>query len=127
MIYFAAGLFFSFLAIIEAITKDEKFSFRSGLLFLFFMLLMVSLRHEVGTDWFGYYYFYENEAPKSIEVGYRLLNNTLSNIGVPYNIFLFIINTISLVSLFYFIRSNVSLLILAILIYFSDLFLYLIV
>lgn len=87
------------------------------------MLLLVSLRDKVGTDWDAYYEFYRDTTDR-IEIGYAFLNNLFSNLALPYNFFLFIINGFSLTLMFFFMKRNSIFLSIGLLIFFSDLFLY---
>lgn len=126
MIYLIIGLFIIALTYIDAIIKERKFSQYSSLLIFVLMLLLVSLRHEVGTDWDAYYDFYTRvRSTENVEVGYSFLNNVFSDLGLHYNIFIFVINAIALTLMFCFLNRNTLLLSIGALIFFSDLFLYL--
>lgn len=77
-------------AIVEEHLIDEKvkkYLFTSVFLILTFML---ALRYGQGTDYEGYrqnYYGIDHHS----EVGYRILAHTLRDIGIPFEIFIFII------------------------------------
>lgn len=59
-----------------------------------------------------------------VEVGYRLLNDLFSRLGVHYNLFLLLINAISLIILAYFITKLCQIHIVCLMVYFSDLYFY---
>lgn len=77
-------------AIVEEYLKDEK---TKKYLFTFIFLIltfMLALRYGQGTDYEGYRQNYYGTDLHS-EVGYRILAHTLRDIGIPFEIFIFII------------------------------------
>lgn len=123
MIYSVIGLFITLFTYLDAIIKDRKFSQYSSLVILFAMLLLVSLRYRVGTDWDAYYEFYR-EGTDNVEIGYAFVNNFFRSINLPYNFFIFIINGVALTLMFFFLKRNAFFLSVGLLVFFSDLFLY---
>ena len=127
MIYPLIGLFITFFTYIDSVIRNRKVSQYSSFIILFVMLLLVSLRYKVGTDWDAYVDFYRGEkSTDGIEIGYAFLNNLSSKfLHLPYNLFILIINAFALALMFFFLKQNSVLLVVGLLIFFSDLFLYL--
>ncbi|WAC41451.1 EpsG family protein [Pedobacter sp. SL55] len=126
MIYLIIGLLIIALTYVDAITKDRKFSKYTSLFVLAVMLLLVSLRYQVGTDWDAYYDFYKgNRSTDNVEIGYALLNDLFSGLGFHYNFFILVLNIFALTLMFSYLNKNGFLLCVGLLIFFSDLFLYL--
>lgn len=123
MIYLIIGIFIIFLTYLEALAKP-KFSSKTVLGILSFVLvLFAGLRDKVGTDWAAYYDFYQFGTDR-VEIGYATLNNFFSGLGLNYNLFLILLNTLSLCLMFQFFNRNTKYSVLALLIFFSDFFLY---
>lgn len=89
----------------------------------FIMILFAGLRFEVGTDWAAYAWFYRDTV-NNVEIGYAFVNNTFSNLGINYNVFLMFLNTVSILLVYFAFKKNARLLVIAFLIFFSDLYLY---
>lgn len=123
MIYILIGLVIIILAYVEAVTRDIKFSNYSLIVICFFLFLLAGLRDKVGTDWAAYYTYYQETTDK-VEIGYAFLNNSFSNLGLPYNSFLLFVNGISLTLMYFFLRKNSLFMVIAALVFFSDLYLY---
>jgi hypothetical protein len=123
MIYLIIGLFFVLLSFIEAVELSEKSSQGMACLVGFIMILFAGLRHEVGTDWNAYEWFY-NDKTNGVEVGYAFINNTFSDLKINYNIFLLFINGVSITLVYFGLKKNSKLLVISFLIFFSDLYLY---
>ncbi|WP_197286279.1 EpsG family protein [Pedobacter sp. PACM 27299] len=111
------------LAYIEVIVKDKEFSRNSLSFVCIVMWLLAGLRYKVGADWNSYFEFYQ-ETTDAVEIGYATLNNVFSKLSVPYNVFLLFINGISLILMYIFLRKHSLVLVIGMLIFYSDLFLY---
>ncbi|KQT17875.1 hypothetical protein ASG31_03815 [Chryseobacterium sp. Leaf404] len=123
MIYILLGLVIIFIAYFEVFIK-QKFSSKTVLGFLCVVLILFAgLRNKVGTDWNSYYEFYQLGVT-NVEIGYAELNNFFRGLEIHYNIFLIILNSFSLWLMFQFFNKNSEYKIIALLIFFSDLFLY---
>lgn len=123
MIYILLGIVIIFLTYIEILAKP-KFSSKTVLGVLsVILILFAGLRDKVGADWEAYYDFYQF-GTDSVEIGYATLNNFFSKSGVNYNLFLILLNSFSLYLMFHFFDKNCDYKIIALLIFFSDLFLY---
>lgn len=123
MIYLLIGFLFIVLVYVEVITKDRVFSKNALLFACIVMWLLAGLRHNVGADWNSYFKFYQ-DTTDAVEIGYATLNNIFSNLSVPYNIFLLFINGFSLILMYVFLRKHSLILVIGMLIFYSDLFLY---
>lgn len=124
MIYLFIGFIIIIIAFLEIIENSPAFSRYSILLISVTLILFAGLRHNVGTDWEAYYIVYKYRDISFIEMGYMFLNNTFSDLKLPYNIFLLTINSISIILIYKFIYKNSYLLVIPILIFYSDLYLY---
>lgn len=87
------------------------------------LILFAGLRNQVGTDWNAYYNFYIYGAER-LEIGYSFINNLFRSLSLPYNFFLIVLNTISLIFIFLFLKRNSYIPLVGILLFYSDLFLY---
>jgi hypothetical protein len=125
MIYFVVAVILSSLAYAELAKSSRMYSVISLFFTLLIFVLIAGLRNNVGADWVSYLDFYHNvEEAERVEIGYRLLNNYFSGLSVSYTIFLLSINLFSLIFMFYFIKKNTKLMLLASLLLFCDLYLY---
>ena len=124
MIYLLIGFIIIIIAYLEVIENSPAFSRYSILLISLTLILFAGLRHNVGTDWEAYYNVYKYRDVGFIEMGYMFLNNTFSDFKLPYNIFLLTINSISIILVYKFIYKNSYLLVIPILIFYSDLYIY---
>jgi hypothetical protein len=121
MIYILIGgllILFSF----DEIVKKRKS--RLTLVFSCVIIwLLAGLRTETGTDWYNYYSLYK-ETTDRVEIGYAFLNNLFSKLNIQYNLFLLMINGMAIALMYKFIKGNAYLVIIGLLIFFSDSFLY---
>lgn len=116
------------LGFVEITFKAHKILERKlALVFVFIILLLTaSLRFEVGDDWNSYVGFYtDRDLSGSTEIGYRLINDFFGDLGLPYNLFLLIISSITLFFTYKFIYLNAKFKQLGLLIFFYDIFFYL--
>jgi hypothetical protein len=123
MIYVLIGLIVIVLAYIEGIVKSLRFSFYSLIFIGLIMVLLAGMRDRVGTDWDAYFDFYK-ETTDRVEIGYGFLNNMFSKLSIPYNLFLLFINGFSLCLMVLFMKRHTFFPVLAMLIFYSDLYLY---
>lgn len=94
--------------------------------FCFWLVVLAATRYHVGFDWPAYEsMFYEQNGfeAQSIEVGYIFIYKLME--GMPFNAALLVIITISFFFLMLFIRKFSYFKVVAILVYFSDLYFYL--
>jgi hypothetical protein len=127
MVYTLVTLLIIALIIHElTLNKNKTLNKKNGLFLIYIVLVMiVGLRNEVGDDWHSYINFYnDHEQSKRVEIGYRLINDFFSDIGIPYNIFLILINSLSIYLILKFIYLNSKLKQIAILIYFYEIYFY---
>jgi len=124
LIYLFIGLIIIIIAYLEVINNSPAFSRYSILLISLTLILFAGLRHNVGSDWEAYYNVYKYRDVSFIEMGYMFLNNTFSDFKLPYNIFLLTINSISIILIYKFIYKNSYLLVIPILIFYSELYIY---
>jgi hypothetical protein len=125
MIYFFVWSL-CFLVSLYDMIKHSSVSKNGYKFLIFIMIFMVSFRYEVGTDWNAYLSMYENSwDERNYEIGYYYLNNLSNYLGLHFNIFLFIISTISIILITKFLKFAGALSGAAILMFYSDLFLYL--
>lgn len=123
MIYILLGTLIILLTYLEALAKP-KFSSKTVLGVLSVVLILFAgLRDKVGTDWAAYYDFYKFGTDR-VEIGYVAVNNFFSGLGINYNLFLIVLNSFSLYLMFQFFNKNSDYKIIALLIFFCDLFLY---
>ena len=97
MAYFFISLLMFFFTSLEQLKYNKVFSRIFLGIFTFILILFVGLRDgtSVGTDSPAYYanYLYKFW---DVEYGYKFLNEFFSTNDINYNIFLILINTISL-------------------------------
>ena len=74
MIYFLIGIFIISLILLDVLVKSKKLSQINSFFIFCVLLLLASLRENVGTDWDAYYEFYQNTTERT-EVGYSFVNN----------------------------------------------------
>ncbi len=90
------------------------------------MIGLASVRNGVGTDWDAYLIFYQStEESSRTEIGYSYFNNLFSHLGLHYNLFLLALTSISIVLISSFFKHASALSAAAVLVFYSDLFLYL--
>ena len=123
MIYLIIGIILIIMTYIEAYGKSKKFSNYSLIFISISMVLFASLRDKVGTDWDAYFEFYTDTTDR-VEIGYSYINNLFSFLNIPYNIFLFFINGLSVSLIFLFLKNNTKLKVIGLLLFFSNLYLY---
>jgi hypothetical protein len=125
MIYLIITFIIIILAYLEGINKSNKFSQYAALGIVIVMILFAGLRDKVGTDWDAYYNAYQNPNENiGFEIGYTLLNGIFGNLHIPYNCFLLFINGLSLILMYFFVKKNSIFMVIGLLVFFSDLFLY---
>jgi EpsG family len=123
MIYIVFGLLIILFCYMEVLDNERSMS---GFFLMFFLVLMVffaGLRNEVGIDWVAYYINYKFQL-RQVEIGYTFVSTVFSSLKIHYNIFLLFINSVSLLLMYYFFKRNSPYLVICVLIFFSDLFLY---
>ena len=116
------------LSFVEITSKTHRvFGRKLALVFVFITLLLTaSLRFEVGDDWHSYVGFYtDRDLSQNVEFGYRLINDFFSDLGLPYNLFLLLINSVALFFTYKFIYLNAKSKQIGLLIFFYDIFFYL--
>lgn len=114
------------MTVLESDRRFRLISQEGCYLALLMMIFLAAFRHGVGTDWDAYLDFYKNtEESSRVEIGYSYLNNFFSNAGIHYNIFLLFMNVVCVALIASFFRQAGALSAAAILIFYSDLFLYL--
>lgn len=123
MIYPILGLFIFILVLFEIFLKNKKLNKLNYYLVLILLIFFAGLRDNVGTDWEAYYSFYKNKV-YDVEYGYAFLNNLFSDLKVNYNIFLIILNLLSVILIFKYIKKNSKYVFIGILYFFSNLYLY---
>ena len=110
---------------LESATRSKRVSFAGYSLAFLMMTALASARHGVGTDWLTYLEFYENtEESTRIEAGYAFFNDLFSHLGVQYNVFLLAMNLACVAMMASFLRRVGALSVAAVVIFYSDLFLY---
>ena len=125
MIYIAIGSFLIVMTLVECDKQFRILSREGCYLALLLMIGLASLRHGVGTDWDAYLTLYQNiEESSRVEIGYSYINNLFSHMGIHYNVFLFVMTTICIALISSFFRQAGALSAAAILMFYSDLFLY---
>jgi hypothetical protein len=125
MIYIFIGLLFYVLAILQTLKSFRNFNYFFNFFATITLILLASFRDGVGTDWDSYLNFYNNiQDSQRVEIGYSFLNDFFSTIGFHYNIFLFIINLICVGLIISFLRNLEALSVVAVLLFYSDLYLY---
>ncbi|MFX1667560.1 EpsG family protein [Riemerella anatipestifer] len=125
MAYIVIAIFLLLLNLMELLKYNKQFSRLLMFFGIAILLLFVGLRDGsiVGIDSPAYYANYLLKYWE-VEYGYRYMNNLFSSNGINYNIFLLVINAISLYNISRFIKFSSPYLLFPIFIYFSDFFLY---
>lgn len=128
MIYLLIGIMIIYLSYIEAIIKSRNFSHVSLISITIILILFAGLRDEVGTDWASYFNFYKYSSKHiqtgRVEIGWAIINNFFSSLSMPYNIFLLFINGLSLTLMCFFFKKNSIFMVIGLLLFFSNLYLY---
>jgi len=89
------------------------------------MIGLASFRDGVGADWDAYSRFYQNtEDSGQLEVGYAFINAIFASIGAHFNVFQFAITTACIALIASSFRYFGAFTAVAVLIFYSDLFLY---
>ena len=128
MIYLYIESLIGILSFVEITSKTLRVFERKLALILVFitLLLLASLRFEVGEDWKNYVLFYtDRNSSNVLEIGYRLINDLFSDLGLHYNFFLLFINSGALFFTYKFIYLNTKSKQIALLIFFYDIFFFL--
>lgn len=127
MIYIFILLLFIVFAYLEAIELNKVSAAIYGILISVIMIAFATLRDKVGTDWLAYYNAY-SDANKNmhweVEAGYSFFNDFFSKSGCHFNVFVLFLNTVSLSLYYSSLKRNVGLIAIALLIFYSDYFLY---
>ncbi len=124
MIYLLIAIFLVFFAIDEIYFYNSKKSKLISCIIAIILILLAGLRNKVGTDWLAYYEYY-TFGVKGIEYGYMFFNTLFSEqLGFHYNVFLLVMNAIAISFLVSSSWKLSPLPALALLLYFSDLYLY---
>ncbi len=113
----------------DEITSNSRRVFHKNLALVFvfiILLLTASLRFEMADDWHSYVDFYTNRDLSGLtEISYRLINDFSSDLGLPYNLFLLLINSVALFFTYKFIYLNAKSRQIGLLIFFYDIYFYL--
>lgn len=128
MLYLYIASLIGILSFDEITSKPRRvFERKLALVFVFITLLLTaSLRFEVGDDWNSYLRFYtDRDLSQNVEFGYRLINDFFSDLGLPYNLFLLLINSVALFFTYKFINLNAKSKQIGLLIFFYEIFFYL--
>lgn len=125
MIYFIVAMIFICFGIVEITTKDRILTYIFFVYSLIIMFFLSSLRFNTGMDWNSYYsdFFVNNINTEGLEYFYKALNDFF-RLTKNYTLMLMAISSISLIPVFLLLKKS-KYRILALLIFFSDLFLYL--
>ena len=62
VVYIITGLFFSYLSFVEIFARKFQNSKISLFIVLFILVLPSSVRYQVGSDWYNYLEFYNNNS-----------------------------------------------------------------
>lgn len=125
MVYLSLGFLLLIFSFIEIFTKYRRFTKIAFFTSVTGMIFLVSFRDgmSVGIDSPAYYSFYIEKNPP-VELAYKYINDFFSSMGINYNIYLLIINTLILCNISKYIKHNSYLLILPLFIYYSDFYFY---
>lgn len=122
--YFILAFLLIFLSIFELIDKSPLYKKVALFIGAFVMVLFAGLRYQVGTDWDAYFVNYKLNYWDT-EWGYKYLNLFFSKyLQAPFNLFLLVINAVSLFLISKYIKNLAGCYIIALLIFYSDLFMY---
>ena len=127
MIYNIIACFFLILSLIEVIKYNKLYSYIIVGLFAVVMILFAGLRDgsSVGTDSRAYFFNYRYPFDYPVEYGYKYLAIFFSKmLDANYNLFLLVVNALSLSLITASIKKNSYFLVFPLLIYFSDFYLY---
>lgn len=122
--YFILASLLIVLSILELI--DRSLLYKKTALFIaaFCMVLFAGLRYEVGTDWDAYFINYKLFYWET-EWGYKYINLFFSKIlEAPFNVFLLLYNAVSIFLIAKYIKHLSGYYLIAVLIFYSDLFMY---
>lgn len=123
MIYLILCLFIILLAYVETMLKGKLQSAIFGGLVAIIMVILAASRDKVGTDWTAYHEFYLYGG-EGTEFGYGFLNDLFHQLGYHYNFFLLFLNLLSLTLIYFSLKRHAIFVVLGLLIFYSDLFLY---
>ena len=127
MEYLLIGCFFLLLSTIEVIKYNKFYSYLMLILCSIIMILFAGLRDGtiVGTDSPAYFRNYQYPLDYEAEYGYKYLAAFFSKtLDANYNLFLLVINTLSIGLIATSLKKNSYFLVFPLLIYFSDFYLY---
>lgn len=127
MIYILIFLLFSFIEIIRKNGNPSKDL--SAKVFIIIMMAMTGFRYGVGTDYFTYAWYYNNNPINLIDtitytshmdIGYRILMSIFKSTGIPFEIFAGIIGVIILVTFNKLVRNNSKMILLSLLMFYGS-------
>lgn len=122
--YFILASLLILLSVIEFIDKSTLYKRIALFIGAFAMVLFAGLRYQVGTDWDAYFLNYKLQQWDT-EWGYKYLNLFFSKyLQAPFNLLLITINLVSLYLISKYIKNLSGSYIIALLIFYSDLFMY---
>jgi len=122
--YFVLAFLLVILCIFELIDKSALYKKVALTIGAVSLVLFAGLRYEVGTDWDAYYinyklYYWDTEW------GYKYINYFFSkNLDAPFNAFLLFYNGVSLLLIAKFIKNLSGYYLIALLVFYSDLYMY---
>lgn len=122
--YYYVAFILILLSLFELIDKSALYKRIALVTGSLLMVLFAGLRYQVGTDWDAYFinyklYYWDTEW------GYKYLNLFFSkHLDAPFNVFLLFYNGVSLLLITKFIKNLSGYYVIALLVFYSDLFMY---
>lgn len=123
MVYLVVCLLIILFSYLDVVQKSKVDSMIYALFVASIMVIMAALRDNVGTDWLAYYEFYTHGGERT-EIGYRTFNDLFHDLGLHYNYLLLFFNVVSLGLIVSSLRRHAVYIVIGLLIFYSDLFLY---
>lgn len=124
MIYFYIFAILSLFAFLEIFYKRLHIPIFSFSFACYIIICFTFLRDGVGKDWNNYVDIYNHSNYIDIEVGYKYINHLFSSNKIEFNYFLLLISTSCVTLIAIALNKQVKYKIIAILVIFSDLYLY---
>lgn len=122
--YFIVAFLLILLSVFELIDKSQRYKNVALFIGAFTMVLFAGLRYQVGTDWDAYFLNYKLFYWET-EWGYKYVNLFFSKtLEAPFNLFLLLYNALSLYLVSRYIKALSGYYLVALLIFYSDLFMY---
>lgn len=122
--YFVVAFILIFFAVFELIDRSKIYKNIALFICGFVLVFFAATRYDVGTDWDAYYINYKIFY-WDVEWGYKYLNLIFSKyFEAPYYVFLFFLNALSLYLICKYIKELSGYYIIALLVFYSDLFMY---